>query len=264
MQLCHRETSVYRAEIGIPSNLVIVQYSLPQVDIDSQLAVLIPCEDSNERSHMNMSKVIALTFVFLICGVSSTTGQQTQTATLKSDAPATAENHKTVGFRLVNWQTKHLHDAKAAQELAESLKKVGCEVQQAAHNGHIDVRFRCPSWKMITVENKDYAVQWNNWLKNAGMETVVEDPAESIAKDTVQYRLTDWKRMHLHDPAKVSEVTNMLKMVGCETETADHNGHVDIRFRCPEWKTIALHNHAASHHWQEWLNKNGFETKHSH
>ena len=201
---------------------------------------------------MKKLHILALAMILSVFSLALANAQQTKLAS-SAAGPADTTAHKTVGFRVTEWQTKHMHDAKAAEELVASLKKVGCEVTQAAHNGHIDIRFRCPAWKLITVDNQEYAVQWSNWLKGAGMETVVEDPADTIATDTVEFRLPNWQNMHLHDAAKAKEVINMLKMVGCEIEESNHDGHIDVRFRCPEWKTIALHSHDASHHWQEWL-----------
>lgn len=214
---------------------------------------------------MKQSLVFACLTLMLMISLVSGNGLQAQESKLASSVgPQQNADHKTVGFRVTRWQVKHMHDAKKAKELVASLKKVGCEVTQAAHNGHTDVRYRCQYWKLITVENKEFAAQWSKWLHSVGMDTVVVDPDESIAKDTVDLRLANWRTMHLHDKTQADEITNMLKAVGCEVERSAHDGHIDLRFRCPEWKTIALGDHPSSHVWQNWLNENGFETKHKH
>lgn len=77
---------------------------------------------------------------------------------------------ETVRYRLENWKAKHMHDTAKADQLADTLQKLGCEVQKAAHNGHIDVKYRCPQWRQISVEAKE-AVRWEKWLKANSFQT---------------------------------------------------------------------------------------------
>lgn len=211
-----------------------------------------------------MTKLKLLPFVAVmtlisLAGFDLLFGQFQQAAT-----STTSPEARTVGFRLAEWQTRHVHDVNAADELAEALERVGCEVSKNDHNGHIDIQYRCPNWKTITVENGEYAVQWSSWLAGNGLETVILNPPQTAALEKVRFRMADWRNAHLHDAAQADQFGTMLQMIGCEAERHAHDGHIDIRFRCAEWQTIALHNHNAAHAWQDWLNQNGFETEHSH
>jgi predicted metalloenzyme YecM len=174
------------------------------------------------------------------------------------------ETDKRIGFRVLNWQTRHIHDTAEAEKLIASLKKIGCEVTQNVHNGHLDVRYRCASWKSITVESDEFQQQWAGWLSRHGLETVMIDPPASPGLELVRFRRSEWNNIHMHDAAEVNQLISMLTMIGCEADQHAHNGHIDVRFRCAAWTSIALHSHESAHRWQQWLNELGFETEHTH
>lgn len=78
---------------------------------------------------------------------------------------------ETVRYRLENWKAKHIHEVAKADQLTDTLKKLGCEVQKAEHNGHIDVKYRCPQWRQISLESEDEAARWEKWLKQNLFQT---------------------------------------------------------------------------------------------
>jgi hypothetical protein len=78
---------------------------------------------------------------------------------------------ETVRYRLENWKAKHIHDVAKADQLTDILKKLGCEVQKAEHNGHIDVKYRCPQWRQISPETEDEVVRWEKWLRQHSFQT---------------------------------------------------------------------------------------------
>jgi len=84
------------------------------------------------------------------------------------------------------------------------------------------------------------------------------------AAEIVRYRLTQWKSQHLHDATKSKKILATLEKLGCEIEKADHNGHIDVKYRCPEWKQLELKSHADAHKWESWLKEFKFETEHKH
>lgn len=84
------------------------------------------------------------------------------------------------------------------------------------------------------------------------------------ADEIVRYRLTQWKRQHLHDATKAKKITETLTKLGCEVEKADHNGHIDVKYRCPQWKQLNLDSHADAQKWEAWLKEFKFETEHKH
>jgi predicted secreted Zn-dependent protease len=88
--------------------------------------------------------------------------------------------------------------------------------------------------------------------------------ASASADEIVRYRLTQWKRQHLHDAAKAQKIMDTLTKLGCEMEKSDHNGHIDVKYRCPEWKQLDLDSHEEAHKWETWLKQFKFETEHKH
>lgn len=88
--------------------------------------------------------------------------------------------------------------------------------------------------------------------------------ASVSADEIVRYRLPDWKRKHLHDAAKATKITETLKKLGCEVKKADHNGHIDVTYRCPQWKQLDLKSHDEAHKWEAWFKEFHFQTEHKH
>jgi hypothetical protein len=76
-----------------------------------------------------------------------------------------------VEYRLVNWKTLHFHEAGKANLHFKTMKDLGCEAKQHPHNGHIDVTYRCPAWRRITLPTDAEAHNWERWLKSSGFET---------------------------------------------------------------------------------------------
>lgn len=179
--------------------------------------------------------------------------------------PATSEVvQKKIGIRLNDWKKLHLHDEKVANETIATMKRIGCEVTKSQHGDHIDIQYRCVGWKSIDLQNDQQATQWYTWLKNHSLEIVVLNPAAELNLATVDFQMTSSRSAHLHDPAKAQSFIEMLKMLGCQVETNDHNGHIDAVYSCPNWTTIGLPTDQIAHNWQAWLNNNGFQTRHTH
>lgn len=171
---------------------------------------------------------------------------------------------KQVGFRLTQWKTIHGHDAQEAQETYNILRKIGCEVKQANHGNHIDIKFRCPTWKTIETNDGNKSMEWQKWLMNKQFETIVCNPADDTELATVQMRMTEWKTIHSHDAAQAKDLQTTFEAIGCEVQANNHGNHIDIRLRMPHWQTIGLANDQAAHIWMNWLKQSGFETKHEH
>jgi len=94
---------------------------------------------------------------------------------------------------------------------------------------------------------------------------VVFAPSASAAEqEVVAYRLMAWKTVHFDDAQRADNHVSTLRRLGCDVRTGDHGGHIDVTYRCPEWREISLDSHAKAHTWQGWLNASGFETRHEH
>lgn len=207
------------------------------------------------------SMLLATCMIFL----NHANGQQTNNQQVTNSANANQQTLvKKVGFRLANWRTIHGDGTKATQDTVETLQKIGCEVRQSNHGGHVDISFRCPSWKTVSVQSNDQSQQWHQWLVNNEFETVVLNPADDVKLPTVRVRMAAWKTIHARSSEQAQALKETYELIGCEAKIENHGDHIDLSFRCPDWNTIALPNSQAAHVWQEWLNKSGFETEHDH
>ncbi|GAA4464317.1 hypothetical protein [Novipirellula rosea] len=84
------------------------------------------------------------------------------------------------------------------------------------------------------------------------------------ANEVVRYQLKDWKAKHIHDTKKADTIAKTLKKLGCEVKTDQHNGHLDVKYRCPEWHELKLDSHDDAHKWEKWLKEFHFTTEHKH
>ncbi|WP_436715371.1 hypothetical protein U8335_22965 [Roseiconus lacunae] len=75
-----------------------------------------------------------------------------------------------VHYQCKEWKAKHIHDTKKIETIAATLKKLGCEVKQEKHNGHVDLKYRCPKERSLPVKSHDEAVKWEKWLKEFGFK----------------------------------------------------------------------------------------------
>ncbi|MGV3484850.1 MAG: hypothetical protein ACO1RT_10575 [Planctomycetaceae bacterium] len=173
---------------------------------------------------------------------------------------------ESLAFQLPQWKVMHFDDAaKATQHLA-TVKKLGCEVKQGNHAGHIDVSYRCPEWKSLTVKDHAVADQWADWLKASGFDVSHShtDPAFAAGPETVEFRMLKWKQIHGNGSPQEAQMLDQLKKVGAEVAVESHGNHSDIKFRAPTWRDVHFADHKSADQWMSWLKQNGFETRHEH
>lgn len=194
-------------------------------------------------------------------------------AAAQSTDPAAAEGNKLIlGYRMLDWRAKHVHDAATVNVQVETLRKLGCEVKTAQHDGHSDVQYRTVYWKSLALDSDEQLQQWKTWLEAMGFDVLhgqpaIDQPPPAAGggpREIVKYRLTQWRSQHIHQAAEVGQLMTLYRALACELEKAGHDGHTDLKYRCPEWKQIELPSHTAAHKWQEFLQKAGFETSHQH
>jgi hypothetical protein len=172
----------------------------------------------------------------------------------------------------------HFDALQKASEHLDAVRKLGCEVAPAGHEGHSDVTYRCPKWKALTLASDDLAHQWEEWLEAAGFETLHGHSEEEHAEheeghaehahehggghEEVEFRLTTWVNLPAQEGVDAHELMAIVKALGCEVQEAQQAGTPTIAIRCSEWKHLELPSHEAAEKWQQWLAKAGFETKH--
>ena len=82
--------------------------------------------------------------------------------------------------------------------------------------------------------------------------------------EIVRYQLADWKTKHVHDVERAETIVKTLKKLGCELKEAQHNGHIDVKYRCPKWHKMEFKSHDEAHKWEKWLQEFNFTTEHKH
>ncbi len=168
---------------------------------------------------------------------------------------------ETIAFQLPQWKTMHFDDAAKAKQHEAMVRKLGCEVKQGQHAGHIDLTYRCVEWKSMSVETHQLADQWSGWLKGSGFDVshAHPDPAYAEGKEAVEFRLVSWKMVHGKNKAEDKKLVDQLSSLGCEVVASEHAGHSDIKFRAPIWRDVHVVDHKTAEELGAWLKKNGFE-----
>jgi len=82
--------------------------------------------------------------------------------------------------------------------------------------------------------------------------------------ETLAFRQVKWTGLHFDDPAKATLHAQTLRQLGCEAREANHDGHIDVSFRCPEWKTLDVANHELASQWETWLKNSQLDVSHTH
>ncbi len=191
---------------------------------------------------------------------------QTRQTPQKNKVPIVQANRRSISlnFRLADWQKIQSKEMGQAQEIMETLQSIGCEVTGEQQDGILNISYRCVDWKAMKLDTEQQVVEWQTWLTNKGIDSVVLNPSPKTALPTVSFRMTNGRSAHIHDLAQAQALEETFKMLGCKVSTHAHNGHVDLSVQCKEWLTIGLTSEPSAHSWQDWLKKNGFETRHTH
>ncbi|MCC7425196.1 MAG: hypothetical protein IT428_33415 [Planctomycetaceae bacterium] len=90
--------------------------------------------------------------------------------------------------------------------------------------------------------------------------------ASALAQESyvVEFRLPKQRSAHFDDPREASQFGKDLQRLGCDVRTENHGEHLDVTYRCPQWRSIEASSDAAAHRWEGWLKSQGFETSHRH
>ena len=80
----------------------------------------------------------------------------------------------------------------------------------------------------------------------------------------VEYRTSSWVTKHFDESQVAQKHYDTVRQLRCEAVMEEHGNHLDVRYRCPDWKALTTKTDAGAHNWQHWLKAAGFETKHEH
>ena len=196
-----------------------------------------------------------------------------------------ASAEEAIAYRLSDWHQMHFEDPVKAEQHLAAVRKLGCEVRQDAHDGHVDVVYRSARWQALEVASDELAHQWEDWLKGSGFETLHGHAADHAGHDhaghdhaghdhaghdhdpgaveEVAYRLPAWRTSQVDSAEQLPQLVALMQGLGCEVRV-DQQVRGTIRFRCPQWKHIELPSHQAAAGWEDWLRRAGFEVRHTH
>jgi hypothetical protein len=85
--------------------------------------------------------------------------------------------------------------------------------------------------------------------------------AENVAVD---FRLVQWRSAHVPNANEAAMFEQTLRRLGCEAASEQHGDHIDVAYRCPQWRRLMAKSHDDAHRWIDWLEAKGFETCHQH
>lgn len=87
-------------------------------------------------------------------------------------------------------------------------------------------------------------------------------PATQVSSSAkkIGFRVSEWKTIHSHDASVMQTEMQTLTKIGCEVTTASHGDHVDLKYRCSNWKTIEVPTDELSKQWTAWLADKEMET----
>lgn len=88
--------------------------------------------------------------------------------------------------------------------------------------------------------------------------------AQAAAAEVVHYQCKEWKAKHIHDTKKADIITKSLKDLGCEVKREQHNGHIDVKYRCVKQKDMPVKSHEDAVKWEKWFKEFGFKVYHTH
>lgn len=108
------------------------------------------------------------------------------------------------------------------------------------------------------------ATTWTASGQETSDANIVSSESSSSDRLLKEYRLAyqvaAWRTLHMDDEGKADQQIATLKKLGCVTQRREHSGHIDVTFRCNEWKVLAIEEKEKAEGWVTWLKSNGFDT----
>lgn len=89
-----------------------------------------------------------------------------------------------------------------------------------------------------------------------------QEAPPQVAQSTKQisFQQTAWQTKHLHNAEETEQMVRQLQELGCEVTQSQHNGHIDVRYRCLNWQTMDLQTDDQVTQWKTWLQQSGLQT----
>ena len=95
--------------------------------------------------------------------------------------------------------------------------------------------------------------------QNSRSQGINARPVNASTKK-VGFRLTKWKTIHTNSEDEAQETIGALQKIGCEVDSNTHGDHIDVKYRCSQWKSIELATDQLVNQWSSWCEAKGMET----
>ncbi|MFK7770428.1 MAG: hypothetical protein AB8B55_24675 [Mariniblastus sp.] len=111
-------------------------------------------------------------------------------------------------------------------------------------------------------EQVDAQTTQNAATQNTPMAQAGQQPAQLVAASAkkIGYRVTQWKTVHSNSEQEAQTDIATLKKLGCEVTSENHDNHIDVKYRCPEWKSVKVATDQLVNQWSTWCVAKGMET----
>lgn len=83
-------------------------------------------------------------------------------------------------------------------------------------------------------------------------------PDEQRELFRISFRLAKPAAAHMSHEKEAEENLKTLRQLGCKAELQQHEGHLDLKYECPDWRSITFKTEAEVDQWQTWLRKYQF------
>ena len=112
------------------------------------------------------------------------------------------------------------------------------------------------SWEITSLAQESVGSQPN--LLKAGTDV----PVKSIKSSEIKmgYRLEAWKTLHSSTSEEAQQAIATLEKIGCEVKSQKHGSHIDVSYRCLDWRSMKLSSSQLVNQWSSWCQARGMET----
>jgi hypothetical protein len=98
----------------------------------------------------------------------------------------------------------------------------------------------------------------NQTVTNSGQQGKATLAKASLKK--IGFRALEWQAIHAGSTKEAEEIVGSLQKIGCEVTTEQHGDHLDVKYRCVEWKSLELATDQLIAQWSTWFAAKGMET----
>ncbi|MCP4477276.1 MAG: hypothetical protein GY818_04205 [Planctomycetaceae bacterium] len=87
-------------------------------------------------------------------------------------------------------------------------------------------------------------------------------PAKSVKSSMMKmgYRVEAWKTLHSSTAEEAEQSIATLEKIGCEVKSQKHGSHIDVLYRCVDWRSMKLSSSQLVDQWSRWCRDRGMET----